>query len=157
MVNRMMRRLALLPLGLVGCMLQAGCAPYDDDGRYGGNTGAPRRLAYQPGYADRDRRDYDRRDNDRRGDDRRGDDRRGDDRRGDDRRDSSRQQDVAQRQQRYNQAVASLQAQHNERVRALQTQFNQGRINRGQLDDGYRQSEQQLNRAIANEQRNLPR
>lgn len=67
------------------------------------------------------------------------------------------QRDVQQRQNVYNSHVRDLQVQHNQGVVGLQQQFNQGRINKDQLNNGYRQLENNMNGAIANEQRALPR
>ncbi len=68
-----------------------------------------------------------------------------------------RQQDVVRRQQQYNQSVVQLQQQHNQGVVGLQQQFNQGAINRQQLEQGYQTLERNLNSAIQQQQRTLPR
>ena len=72
-------------------------------------------------------------------------------------REQGRQAEIQQRQQQYNRHVVDLQTQHNQNVVGLQQQFNQGRLSRGQLEQGYRQLENNLNRGIGNEQRALPR
>ena len=111
-----------------------------------------------PGY---ERRYDERRDDGRRYEERRYEGQRGEERRYDQRRDGrgnedqrfAPNQDLARRQQQYNQNLASLQQQHNQGVVALQQQFNQGRINRAQLDAGYRDLETNLNRRTAEEKR----
>ncbi len=126
------------------CTLLSACAPYPAGEYYEGD--GPRRPVVQSYRGD-----------DRRYDDRRYDERRSNDRRDDRRDDRARNQDSARRQDQYNSHVRDIQTQHNQRVTALQQQFNQGRLNRSQLDAGYRDAERDMNSRIANEQRALPR
>lgn len=147
----------VLPLSVI-VVVSAGvgaCVPPPGGGGFYESEG-PRQV-YVPVRRDDGRRDDDRRFDDRRYDDRRFDERRYDDRRRDETVGRQREQDNASRQQQYNSHVRDIQTQHNQRISSLQQQFNQGRINRGQLEAGYRDAERDLNQRIGDEQRALPR